>query len=100
MGEVDRAQVPKCGQAPWVVRREGGARLTALMTALNPGRRWEQARTLQLACQSLEQEVGVLIRLDLGRSDPRPHRTPEDRTDSQDVRRASWRARTATTPAC
>lgn len=48
----------------------GGAGLTALMTALNPGRRWEQARTLQLACQSLEQEVGVLIRLDLDGSDP------------------------------
>ena len=43
----------------------GGAGLTALMTAVNPGRRWEQARTLQKACESLEQEVGVVIRLDL-----------------------------------
>ncbi|MFI7482409.1 hypothetical protein ACH9EU_08315 [Kocuria sp. M1R5S2] len=49
----------------------GGAGLTALMTALNPGRRWEQARALHLACQSLEQEVGVLIRLDLGGNEPK-----------------------------
>lgn len=55
----------------WVVGLAiGGAGLTALMTALNPGRRWEQARTLQLACQSLEREVGILIRLDLGGKDP------------------------------
>ncbi|WP_157769032.1 hypothetical protein [Pseudarthrobacter sulfonivorans] len=46
-----------------------GAGLTALTTALNPGRRWEQAHALQLACQSLEQEVSVLIRLDLNGAD-------------------------------
>ena len=42
-----------------------GAGLTALTTALNPGKRWEQARTLHLACQSLGHEVSVGIRLDL-----------------------------------
>jgi hypothetical protein len=55
------------GTSSWVAWLAiGGAGLTALATALNPGRRWEQSRTLRLACESLAQEVGVFIRVDLG----------------------------------
>ena len=54
-------------ESPWVIGLAvSGAGLTALMTALNPGGRWEQARTVRLACESLAQEVGVFVRVDLG----------------------------------
>jgi hypothetical protein len=54
------------GLSDWIAPLAiAGAGLTALTTALNPGRRWEQAQTLRLACQSLEHEVRVLLRVDL-----------------------------------
>lgn len=60
------ATQPQEGISSWVGPLAiAGAGLTALTTALNPGRRWEQAHTLRLACRSLEQEVRVLLRVDL-----------------------------------
>lgn len=57
----------QAAESPWVVGLAiSGAGLTALVTALNPGGRWEHARTIRLACESLAQEVGVFMRVDLG----------------------------------
>lgn len=64
---VTAAQPQQGGLSDWVATLAiAGAGLTALTTALNPGWRWEQAHSLYLACQSLELEVRVLLRVDFG----------------------------------
>ena len=53
--------------SPWVVVLAllGGV-AGGLVTALNPGSRWSDAKALAVTCDSLADEVGALLRLDLG----------------------------------
>lgn len=53
--------------SPWVVVLAllGGV-AGGLVTALNPGSRWSDAKALAVTCDSLADEVGMLLRLDLG----------------------------------
>lgn len=57
------------GQEWVVVLAVVGGGLGALATALNPGGRWEQTRTVAATCRSLAQELEILVRLDLATLD-------------------------------